>query len=137
MIERFIILGLLLAGVGIGAFVWRRWRAATLRRLQTHDLPAPLAALDLRVPTLLYFTADHCAQCKLQQAPVLEQLRQTYQVPVHTIDAVAEPDLARYFNVMTVPTTVVLDSRRRPAAINYGLASLARLHEQLQAAGVA
>ncbi|MEZ4561052.1 MAG: thioredoxin family protein [Caldilineaceae bacterium] len=137
MIERFIILGMLLAGVGIAVLAWRQWRVVALRRLQTHDLPAPLAALDLRVPTLLYFTADHCAQCKLQQAPVLEQLHRAYQVPIHTIDAVAEPDLARYFNVMTVPTTVVLDTQRRPAAINYGLAPLARLHEQLQAAGVA
>jgi thiol-disulfide isomerase/thioredoxin len=137
MIERFALLGLFLLLVGVGTLAWRMWQVRTLQRLQTSDLPGPLAALDLRVPTLLYFTADHCAQCKLQQAPVLEQLHRDYQVPVHTIDALAEPDLARFFNVMTVPTTVVLDTQRRPAAINYGLATLPRLQEQLHALGAA
>lgn len=137
MIERFALLGLFLLLVGVGTLAWRAWRARTLQRLQVSELPGPLAALDLRVPMLLYFTADHCAQCKLQQAPVLEQLYRDFQVPVHTIDAVAEPELARFFNVVTVPTTVVLDTQRRPAAINYGLASLPRLQEQLHALNAA
>lgn len=131
MSERLLMLGLLLLLSGAVYAGWRLWQMRTLRRLQADGLPAPLAALDLSGPALLFFTADHCAQCKLQQAPILEQLHRELQVPVHTVDAIAEPDLARHFNVMTVPTTVVLDAHRRPAAINYGLATLPRLHAQL------
>lgn len=137
MSERLLMLGILLLLSGAAYAGWRLWQVRTLRRLQAADLPARLAALEFSAPTLLFFTADHCAQCKLQQAPILDQLHREFQVPVHTVDAIAEPDLARYFNVMTVPTTVVLDAHRRPAAINYGLATLPRLQEQLGALAAA
>lgn len=80
---------------------------------------------------MLYFTAEHCAQCRLQQAPVLAQLAQTEPVTVLPIDAVAQPELADRFGVMTLPTTVWLDRSLRPAAVNHGVAPLDRLRRQL------
>ncbi|MCB0132077.1 MAG: thioredoxin family protein [Caldilineaceae bacterium] len=135
MLERFLILALaaLLFALIMGG--WRRWQTVRLRRLQTRDLPSPLTALlDGTRPTLLYFTADHCVQCKLQQTPILEQLRQLIDVPVHTIDAVSADELTQYFGVMTVPTTVVLDGQRRATAVNHGLAPLPKLQAQLASA---
>lgn len=132
MIERFLLLVLL--GV-LAAAVWLAWRfhqRRRLRRLGDRALPADLTGrLDRAQVNVLYFTADHCAQCRLQQAPILDQLRRTAPVAVHVIDAVAEASLVDHFGIMTVPTTVVLDRSQRPWAVNHGLASLPRLQTQL------
>jgi hypothetical protein len=44
--------------------------------------------------------------------------------------------LADYYHVMTVPTTVVLDSQRRPVAINHGVATTEQLLAQVGQANV-
>jgi thioredoxin 1 len=49
------------------------------------------------------------------------------------VDAVAQADLADFYGVMTLPTTVVLDRQRRPVAINYGLTQLSKLRQQIAA----
>jgi thioredoxin 1 len=81
-------------------------------------------------PALLYFTTPTCAQCRLQQAPILEQLAQNMDVAVYTLDAVEQEQLARFFGIMTVPTTVWLDDQQHPIAINHGLAKLPQLRQQ-------
>jgi len=136
VIERLILLG-----VGIVLFLfamrlWRAWSAHRLQRLGQQAVPPELAQLlDDRRPALLYFTAHHCVQCRLQQTPILQKLSASAEIPIHTVDAVETPNLARFFGVMTVPTTIFLDGHHRPAAINHGLASLTRLQKQATAMG--
>jgi len=136
MIERLLFLTFAIALFTVAVGVWRLLMAWRLARLAQTDLPgAAGASSDADRPSLLYFTGEWCAQCKLSQTPILAQLAALTGVSVQTVDAVAEAELTRHFGVMTVPTTVVLDRGRRPVAVNNGLASLQTLQEQVAGAG--
>ncbi|MBI3960379.1 MAG: thioredoxin family protein [Chloroflexi bacterium] len=132
MIER---LTILLIALALGGTLWalhRGWLRLRVRRLAVAALPASLQQLvQPGRPAILYFTTDGCVQCRLQQAPALERLAAATGIPVYQLDAVTQSDLTSFYGVMTVPTTVVLDPERRPKAINYGLASLQKLQEQV------
>lgn len=139
MITRLLLLTLGITLFAVSIWLWRLFVAWRLTRLAQAAVPIsdssiPPTADDAR-PSLLFFTAEWCAQCKLSQTPILAQLAELTGIPVQTVDAVAEEELARHFGVMTVPTTVVLDRGRRPIAVNYGLTSLQTLQEQIAGAG--
>jgi thioredoxin-like negative regulator of GroEL len=51
-------------------------------------------------------------------------------VSVVEIDASSEPELAQRYQVLTVPTTIVLDATGQAHAVNYGFANTKRLLEQ-------
>lgn len=138
MFERLIILAafaLLLATVYL---LWRARLQRHTQRLAAADPhgPAELARLSLTTaPAVLYFTTATCAQCRFQQTPVLSQVAKLRGgLQVITLDAVEHQRLADYYHVMTVPTTVVLDGRHRPVAINHGLATAERLLAQVDQA---
>lgn len=131
MFERLLIL-LIVMSVAIG--LWQLWRYYQARRLTTlaqSGAPTVLSGKLAPGPTVLYFTGPHCAQCRLKQTPILTQLTAATPVNLHTIDAVQEEHVARFFGVMTVPTTVLLDRTHVPKAINHGLASLPQLRQQV------
>jgi thiol-disulfide isomerase/thioredoxin len=134
MVERIFILSsviLLMMGLWV---MWRWWQHRRFGELQQQSLPGFLAQqVMVGQPAILYFTNDGCVQCKVQQTPVLERFAAATGVPVHRLDAVEQPDLADFYGVMTLPTTVVLDRQRRPVAINYGVAPLQKLREQVEA----
>ena len=137
MIERlFILLAILLIGAGIVG-LWRLFLRRRMRQLATTPIPEELTYLVPAGPALLYFTTKNCIQCRLQQTPILTQLATVTQIPVHTIDAVEQESLTRFYGIMTVPTTVWLDKMHRPTAINHGLAGLAQLRQQAQEIDVA
>ena len=59
-------------------------------------------------PVLLDFYADWCGPCRMV-APVVEQIAE--ENPQHLIGKInvdKEPELARKFNVLSIPTLVVL-----------------------------
>ncbi len=137
MTERLILLtlfGLTVAGAWTAS---RWWLSLRLQRLQQADAPPELDTLGLAPtqPAILYFTTTTCGICRLQQAPALKQVAQRLpgRVSVHQLDAVAAESLARYYGVLTVPTTVVLDHQRRPLHVNHGLAPANQLLQQLAA----
>lgn len=131
MVERAIIL-LVVTVAALG--LWQLWRYSQRRKL-THlasvELPDALAGRLPPGPTVLYFTGAHCAQCRLQQTPILRQLLDAVQINLHTVDAVQEDTIARFYGVMTLPTTVLLDHRHTPKVINHGLAPLNQLRQQV------
>ena len=131
MAERaMLLLFVLIASLG----VWQLWRYRQQQRLQqiaAADLPPVLVGHLPAGPTVLYFTGEHCAQCRLQQTPILQQLLATVQINLYTVDAIAEQGLANFYGVMTLPTTVVLDSAHTPQAINHGLAPFQQLRQQI------
>jgi thiol-disulfide isomerase/thioredoxin len=134
MLERFL---LLLAGAAIAAVACFAWRACQRRRLAVvaeQVAPPEVAQLvDGTRPAVLYFTTPDCAQCRLQQAPILSQLGDKVDVAVHKLDAVEQEALARFYGIMTVPTTVVLDPHLRPVAVNHGVTPLPKLLAQVGA----
>jgi thioredoxin-like negative regulator of GroEL len=131
MIERALIL-LIITGAAIGLWrLWHYYQARRLTQLAQVDAPDLLKGRLRAGPTVLYFTGAHCAQCRLQQTPILTQLAAAAPIHLHTIDAVQEESVARFYGVMTLPTTILLDSNHTPKAINHGLASLAQLRQQV------
>lgn len=82
-------------------------------------------------PHILYFTTEQCSTCRLLQEPALREI----DAPVRRVDALAEPELARRYSILTVPSTVVIAPDGRTVKVNYGFATAARLRRQLSLAG--
>ena len=74
---------------------------------------------------ILSFSSPDCHQCKRLQAPALERVLETRGegVTVITVDATTEHDLVQTYRVLTVPSTVILDTEGHAHAINYGFAN--------------
>ena len=84
---------------------------------------------------ILAFGSDDCRQCHTLQAPALKRLLDARgdEVAVVDVDAPNAPELTQRYQVLTVPTTVVLDAAGQARAVNYGFASTQRLLEQVDA----
>jgi thioredoxin-like negative regulator of GroEL len=86
---------------------------------------------------LVSFSTPSCAACHTAQAPAVtaaEAQLGPSAVRVIKIDAARQPDVARAFGVMTVPSTIVLAPSGQVVAVNQGFAPSGRLVEQLQRA---
>jgi len=131
MVERvMILLIVIVAAIGLWQ-LWRYYQGKQLLQLASANVPDTLAGRLPPGPTVLYFTGAHCAQCRLQQTPILTQLVHAVKINLHTVDAVEEESIARFYGVMTLPTTVLLDRSHTPKVINHGLASLPQLRQQV------
>jgi thioredoxin 1 len=126
MLERMVITLVILGGLTL---LWLGWRYYKLKLIQSVE-PGETAP---GIPTLLYFSADYCAPCKLQQQPIVDSLVAQFgeSLVVKRYDVTEHPDLASRYKVLTLPTTVILDSQGHVAHINYGVASQAKLEAQL------
>ncbi len=120
-------------------FVWSGRRFVELRRRQVLDA-APSAPQRESNDTstrvrILAFSSEDCRQCHQLQEPALRRLleKRGEIVNVEYIDAPSEPELTRQYQVLTVPTTVVLDTMGKAHAVNYGFANVQRLLEQVDA----
>jgi hypothetical protein len=81
---------------------------------------------------ILAFTGESCTVCHVAQRPALSRLRDDLpDVEVTEIDVASEPETARAYGVMTLPTTVVLDAGGRISAVNTGFATEATLRGQV------
>ena len=140
MLERLLLLAALGACVALGVAVARFVARRRLRRLQAEPDGALLAHLGARAdgrPTLVQFSTPSCAACLTAQMPAVAEVEAhvgARQLRVVHVDAAHQPDVAHAFGIMTVPSTVVLDSAGRVAAVNHGFASSQQLVEQLQTA---
>lgn len=130
-LERLAILALIVAAALALAYVWRCCLRRRVERLAQTDAPAAVRQLISSAPAVLYFTTPECAQCRYQQAPILEELAQRARIAVYAVDAVAQQDLARHYGIMTVPSTVLLNPRLQPVAVNHGLATPEQLDRQV------
>lgn len=84
-------------------------------------------------PTLLFFTGEQCSICRYRQAPAIELLKQHLDGPLRIVelDAAREEALVRRFNVLSLPTTVLLAPDGRVGAVNYGFAPGDQLRAQV------
>ncbi len=130
MREPLLALGLLLAAFG-GLRVWLMWRRRAVMRASAADLLAAFDAVGLGA-LVLAFTTPECVPCRAVQRPALEALEQRYPglLIFREVDAVRSPDLARRFEILTVPSTVVIGPDGKIRAINHGTATAERLAAQ-------
>lgn len=127
MIERAIVAVILIV-VGVAAY--QLWKAWILRRTESEPL---MRDFNLGKPAVVLFTADFCQPCKTQQMPALQRLVDEMDgVQVIEVDVQAEPDLASKWNVLSLPTTFILDKAGKPRNVNYGIASTEKLKQQLE-----
>ena len=85
-------------------------------------------------PVIVYFTTPDCVPCKTVQRPAIERVADMLGERLHVveIDATQQPDLAKTWGVMSVPTTFVLDARGEARYVNNGVARAEKLLEQIQ-----
>lgn len=85
-------------------------------------------------PAIVYFTTPTCAPCKTIQRPAIEKLKKQLGkgLQVFEVDASKEPELAKDWGVLSVPTTFVIDSDGKPRYVNHGVASAEKLFQQLE-----
>lgn len=133
---------LILVSLLVCAIVWYGRRFVEKRR-QVAFAALPLGSLSSMNGTdinaaqtpvrILAFGSVDCHQCHELQTPALQRVTQarTYQVSIEEIDAPSFPELTQRYQVLTVPTTAVLDATGRVHAVNYGFANTQRLLEQV------
>lgn len=104
-------LALLIAAGAVG--LQRRRQARLVGRSRPGDLDGGV--------DILYFTGVACTICHVAQRPALARLvAARSDIRIREIDIAEEPDVARRYRVMTLPTTVVLDAGGRVVAVNTG-----------------
>ena len=81
-----------------------------IKHLKSADFTAEMEAASL---ALVDFWADWCGPCKML-SPVMEALAEQFdgKVLVGKVNVDEEPDLARRFGVMSIPTVVFLKNGR-------------------------
>ncbi|MCX6040280.1 MAG: thioredoxin family protein [Caldilinea sp.] len=130
MLERVLIVAAIALAAALLYALWRHWQQRQLQGLQETPPTLPPSVQGGK-PAVLYFTTQECAQCRLQQTPILAQLQARLDVAVHKLDAIEQRALADLYGIMTVPSTVVLNPELRPVAINQGVAPLQKLQRQI------
>lgn len=127
---------LLLVGLGVLLLVWLGRRFVEAQRRQALAAPSPIFPVPADSSTsvrILAFSSDDCQQCHRLQAPALQRVLAARgdSVSVVEVDATSEQELAHTYRILTVPSTVVLDSTGNAHAINYGFANTQRLLAQI------
>jgi thioredoxin-like negative regulator of GroEL len=123
----------------VRAFVERR-RQQVLSSEPQNDLLSSIAdTADTTTKTsshvrILAFSSADCTQCHRLQTPALQRLQERLgdTVSVIDVDAPSSPELASRYQVLTVPTTVILDATGKVHAINYGFANTKQLSTQIE-----
>jgi len=82
---------------------------------------------------ILVFSSDDCRQCHQFQTPALRRVAELREdiITIVEIDAPSSPDMTERYQVLTVPTTVILDETGKAHAINYGFANAQKLLGQV------
>ena len=90
------------------------------------------------LPSILYFTGEACTICHTAQRPALRALAAAIDpaIEIREVDIAVEPELARQYRVMSLPTTIVLGPSGQVIDINVGFANADVLRRQLVDAGM-
>lgn len=130
--ELLIRLGLALIIVGISIGFYRGMSAVILVR--TRFLARQVPSFQTGKLSILYFTTPACAPCKTIQRPALQHVCEILgdRLQVIEVDATAKPDLAKEWNVLSVPTTFLIDAQGVARFVNHGATRAEKLLEQIR-----
>jgi thioredoxin-like negative regulator of GroEL len=140
MVERFLVLLVVAAAVAVAIVVvseWNRRKVGLVTKTESAETWATLGEAPDGRRALVSFSTPSCAACRTAQAPAVKAAEAQLglsAVRVIKIDAARQPDVARAFGVLTVPSTIVLAASGQVVAVNQGFAPSGRLVEQLQRA---
>ena len=92
-----------------------------------------LITVPVNKPVLVYFTTPTCAPCKTIQKPAIERVQDILgeHFQVIEINAAEQPEMARRWGVVSVPTTFVLDAHGKARHVNNGVVRAEKLLKQL------
>ena len=118
--------------IAAGLLAYYLFNRLILARAGRRSLLPP--GLQTGKPAILYFTTPDCAPCRTIQRPALQRIRQVFgeKLTVIEVDASRDPDLARAWGVLSVPTTFVLDRQGKPHFVNHGAARAEKILAQLE-----
>jgi thiol-disulfide isomerase/thioredoxin len=123
MFERLLLLLLITAVLFTACCLftrWQQWRIGTA--------PAKMTGQ----PTLLYFWSAACGLCPTQRRHVEQVARQwSDRLAVRFVNADEEREQTAVYQILTLPTTIILDPQGQVQAINYGLTPARKLSEQV------
>jgi thioredoxin 1 len=124
--------GLAIVIIGLGLFAYWLINQRLLVRARNNVLT--LFGKYPDKPVLVYFTTPDCVPCKTVQRPAIDRVSDLLggKLEVIEINAYEQPDLAKTWGVMSVPTTFVLDARGEARYVNNGVARAEKLLEQIQ-----
>jgi thiol-disulfide isomerase/thioredoxin len=130
--ERLIVVAAIAAAVLIIGLASRRLAGRRAAALLGQSLPPGLRdRLPAGSPSLLYFFGPHCASCRLQ-AQVVDEL-ESRGVPALRINATVEGDVAGWFGILTVPSTVIVGADHSVRAMLPGFQPATALEAALRA----
>lgn len=109
-----VLAALLTLTLGIGFVL--RWRDGRARAVSADEIVDPIrlgAAPDAlgATATLLQFSTETCSRCPGVHRTLASLADEADDVAHLDVDLTSRPDIARHFQVMQTPTTLVLDRR--------------------------
>ena len=124
--------GLAIVIIGLGAFAY--WLINQRLLVRASNNVFTLFKKLPNKPVLVYFTTPDCVPCKTVQRPAIDRVSNLLgeKLEVVEIDAIEQPDLAKAWGVMSVPTTFVLDAHGEARYVNNGVTRAEKLLEQIQ-----
>lgn len=137
LVRTAIVLGLVVVIAAVVAVVrWRiaRRQARVLATAPALDLPQGGAGSDTTV-RILVFSSDDCVQCHRLQTPAIQKVlaARGSSVSIIDVDAPTSPELTERYQILTLPSTAILDPSGKTHAINYGFANSTKLLQQVDA----
>ncbi len=128
-------------GISVAVFLSMYGGVRLFTKLQRHRLQERHtelhhgSSISTSHPRLLYFWTEECAPCKAQEREINQAKKRLEVNGVHLavekLNAHSEQLFTERFNIMTVPTTVLLDSRGAVVGWNPGLTRANRLVDQV------
>lgn len=124
MIERLLLLLFITAVITLACYLFAQ--------RQRQRIGAALTGAASGQPTLLYFWSAACGLCPAQRRYVEQVARQwSDRLAVRFVNADEEREQTAVYQILTLPTTIILDPQGQVQTINYGLTPARKLSEQV------
>ncbi|HEU5348425.1 MAG TPA: thioredoxin family protein [Ktedonobacterales bacterium] len=119
--------------IGVARWLIEQRRKRVLATAPALDLPTSSTTEDAAPVRILVFSSDDCAQCHRLQAPAVQKVLAARgpAVTIVAVDAPSSPELTERYQILTLPSTAILDASGKTHAINYGFANSTKLLRQI------